>query len=94
MKDHILNLAFRFFVFPPASLVVGSLAVFYFGSGAHKHDRSGDGSLPFALGALGLGVGITGATVFGSLAYLLGVPALIAYPTAYWLTVGVGAMFL
>lgn len=76
--------AFKLVIIPPALTLMGVVAVPYFAFGLHRNDRSGDGSLPFAVGAIAMGVGLAGAVVVGTAAAAAGVPAPLAYVGAYW----------
>lgn len=90
----IAQRALFFVVAAPVCTLLGLAALPYYGLGAYRGDHSGDGSLPFALGALGALTGLAGSAVFGTAACLAGAPAPLAYPVAYYVTVGVAAQFM
>lgn len=76
--------AYKLAIIPPALTLMGVAAIPYFALGGHRGDYSGDGTLPFALGALAVGVGVAGAALGGTVLVAAGVPAPLAYLGAYW----------
>lgn len=65
----------------------GLMAVPYFVSGAHRHDYSGDGSLPFSICFVGmLAAGML--ALLGSFPLLsLGIPLFASIPALYYLII-------
>jgi hypothetical protein len=81
-------------VAPFGALIIGPIGLLYFALGADKNDYSGDGSLPFSLALGGLVVGAVGSASFGTVATLLGVNPVIAFPAAFYVTVAVSAAYI
>lgn len=79
---------------PFGALIIGPIGLLYFASGADKNDYSGDGSLPFTLAVYGLGIGAVGSASFGTVATLLGVNPVIAFPAAFYVTVATAAAYI